>query len=657
MERLERAAARVFRAAIASLIAAYALLFSAAGILQYRFYTPAFDLPIFAQAVDGLLRGTLFVPIRGMVWLGDHSSWILFLLAPLYAVFRHPVTLVVVQSVALALGAIPAARLARRVTGSAAVGLSFAALYLAYPALGYSNLFEFHPEVLCTPILLATIDALEDGRFLRGVAFGVLALLGKEDVALVVGGLAVWAVLRHGRRAIPAAGLLAGVAAASLVISFAVLKPHFNTGEASYSQMYAAWGASPGAMASRLLRHPLAGVRALFDTAGSPADGALKRATILEMLAPLVFLPLASPLTFAIVLPIVAEHFLSNRTPQHSIVCQYTALITPFLFAAAALGLARLAGGRRPRAVGVALAALTATAIASAVYGPLWGFARERMMPTLEPVLPSREARLLAPHRDALMRRVGRPAHVVAGFEYLARFTSSPDSRSLHHIVLGRYTYSPREYPIPTGMTALIANLGNAYVLTCVDSASGARLRRLIALNRLVPVASVNDDVLFIAGARDSAELVSFGATAPRGARRVTFDDVLTSLGGDVPRTTEAGAVLPIRSFWRRAGAVRGVYQAEFMLSNSADSACVDVTRMIGYLIQPVADWPAGAVVRETYRLALPRDLPAGAYALGVRIEHLDGERVWSARPDDPDVADNDSTLVLAHLVVRRGRR
>src|SRR5260221_7577091 len=312
------------------MMAVYAATFSLIGALQYRFFTAAFDLPIFAQAMEGMLHGRFHGSIRGMNWLGDHSSLILFLLVPIYAVFRHPLTLVVVQSVTLALGAIPVARLASRRLGSRTSGLACAALYLLFPALGYSNLFEFHPEVLCTAPLLAAFDALDQRRPARLLGFTALALLGKEDVAFVTIGMAVWAVLTQRRRALPVAALLTLMAATSLAFSFLVLKPRFNAGEANYIQMYAGLGHTPREILIHLARHPLDVVRAWFTSPASAADTELKRTYWIYMLAPLLFLPLVSPATLAIALPIITEHFLSNREPQHIIVCQYTALVTPF---------------------------------------------------------------------------------------------------------------------------------------------------------------------------------------------------------------------------------------------------------------------------------------------------------------------------------------
>src|SRR6185295_17342268 len=102
------------RILLALLIAAYALTFSWVCVTKYRFYLYRdFDLAIFTQATHGLLHGSLVSSIRGMNWLGDHSSLVLFLVLPIYAIAQHTATLLVLQSVALALGAIPVFRIAR----------------------------------------------------------------------------------------------------------------------------------------------------------------------------------------------------------------------------------------------------------------------------------------------------------------------------------------------------------------------------------------------------------------------------------------------------------------------------------------------------------------------------------------------------------------
>jgi uncharacterized membrane protein len=195
---LDRQCERHARLLLALMIAAWAGLFSYHAWLKYRYYLYSdIDLPLFVQAVDGILHGTLYSSIRALYWLGDHSSLILFLVAPLYAIARHPVTLPVLQSLALALGAIPVFALARREIGGGLVPVACAALYLLYPALGYTALYEFHPEVLCTSALLAAFVCYRAGRPGWTLGWAALALLGKEDIVLPVLAFALYALLER----------------------------------------------------------------------------------------------------------------------------------------------------------------------------------------------------------------------------------------------------------------------------------------------------------------------------------------------------------------------------------------------------------------------------------------------------------------------------
>src|SRR5262249_16444860 len=144
-----------------ALMAGYVGLYGALCIHKYRYFLYTdFDLAIFVQAVDGILHGTCYSSIRGMNWLGDHTSLMMFLVAPLYAMARSPVTLLLVQTVAVALGALPVYGLARRMRLGPWVAMALSGAYLLQPALGYLNLFEFHPEVLSTSALLWAFYAL-----------------------------------------------------------------------------------------------------------------------------------------------------------------------------------------------------------------------------------------------------------------------------------------------------------------------------------------------------------------------------------------------------------------------------------------------------------------------------------------------------------------
>ena len=608
-----------------SLAALYTAVFSSASILKYRDYLyDDFDLAIFVQALSGILRGTLFSSIRGMSWLGDHSSLILFLLAPIFAVFRHPVTLLVIQSAALGLGALPVFWLARRELGDARTALACAALYLLHPALGYANLYEFHPEALSTPLLLFAFLFLRERRLGPMVLCTALALLGREDVALVVAALGLYAFLldRPARWAFAAA--LIGLAAASLALSFGLLKPALNTGQVDFSLAYPDWGLSPAGILEGLVRHPLRAFGWLFATPGDLADTGLKQTWYLWMLLPLLWLPLLSPWTLLIAAPIVIELFLSRGHAQHTIFYHYTLLVTPFFAAAAVLGLKRLRGRTALRSIAgtVPALALIAALGSNLAFGP---FARALTHgETPQPLRPTAMDRTLRPYRDRLMARLPARGGMVASFEFLARLARRDSLHSLHHILCGHYTISRLPYPTPRGVGGLIAGLDPEHTLASVDMGTGQRLRDLIAVNGLQVAAAPGTLVLYLgspARAADSIETWCAGTfPIPAPSHRV-FDHELTFLGSDLgPARAAPGELLPVRTYWERVAPADRIFMTLFVLLDQRGEPACQTSVFLGSLVNPVHLWPAGTMVRATDRIVLPGQLKPGRYTLALEI-------------------------------------
>ena len=666
---------------LASLTAAYAMVYGTIVSVKFRYYLYSdFDLAIFTQATDQALRGTLFNSIRGMNWLGDHVSLILFVIAPLYALFRHPLTLLLLQSLALALGAIPVFALARRELGHEGIALAFAALYLLHPAVGYTNLFEFHPEVLATSTLLATFWALSAGRLGLTLLFAGLSLACREDVALVVMMLGLVSLLpgRPRRFAFP----LIALAAASLVLSFAVIRPAFSSAAAEYGRMYGSWGATLGEVALNLLKHPLRAIGSFVSTPGDPLDALLKRLYWPQMLAPLLFLPLLSPLTLIIALPVLAEHFLSSRLQQHWMQYQYTALVTPVLMVAAVRGLGNLvrrvarapaaATGRprpgRARTLGVVVTrvALLTSLVCNVLYGPLLAQGWIWTPGTPQRNWPSTHDRTRRPFRDRAVARIPHEGGVVAGFEFLARLASRRDVHSIHHIYTGYYTYSTRPYPVPTGIAALLADVSDpAYVIP----GTPLRMRDLVARNDLRPVDAAGDLLLFVRAATDTVELIRVGAPPPAKVRSVTYDQQLAFRGFSLPESSVAvTGLLPVETQWQRVAQVDRHFMTQLVLQDAGGSVVFSVLRQLGYLVYPVAEWPADAPVRETYRMVIPAGVRPGVYALGLRVAWWRGGSARArlsdpppgngpdaprlSEPDDPRLRDQNMIVPLGRITV-----
>jgi uncharacterized membrane protein len=666
-ERLETFLAGNLRLILAVLIGAHVMLFAAIALVKYHFFLfTDFDLAIFAQACDGLLHGSMFSSIRGMNWLGDHSSLILFLVAPIYALFRHPLTLVVLQAAALAAGAVPVAAIARRASGSATCAAAFVIAYLAYPALGYLDLFEFHPEALAVTPLIFMIDAWQRGRLRSMTWWALLAALAREDVALVLGGTALYVLLVRRREALRVSGVLMGMALGSLALSFLVLKPMLSAGEANYGHMYSQWGTSAADIVRQLATHPWRALAALVTTPGDAADGALKRMYFVCTLLPLAALPLLDPLALIPAVPIVFEHMLSSRPAQHSIDCQYSALVIPFVIVAGISGGTRLAKwlssrGDSPSGHGMAWTLVAACALAGCVagnlwFGPLTGIGQPAGVERPEDIWPDGEARTLAPFRDAMLARMPDRAGVVSGLELISHLTGRTDVHSIHHFIGGRYTYSDKRHPVPRGIGALAANLADGDLFNYVNEATSSRWRELRAANRLVPVTSADDNVLFVRDAADSIVLCAPTNESPSRAHAVIYDDRLQFLGSDSLAEATIGGVIPIATYWRRGEKLDRFFLTEFVLVDPSQQEAREVLRHLGYTIYPPTDWPVSQIVRENYRMIVPVDLAPGTYELKLRA-WLDGAEPAVAQADDPAVRANENWVSLGKLEVSERRR
>lgn len=155
------------------------------------------DLAYFSQAVwnTAHLQPFAFTIHPGLT-LGDHAEWILLLLAVPYAVLPHPLVLVFIQAVTLAVGAFAVQRIAAR---SLSLGWSVGAAvaYLLLPTVGGAALFEFHALALAIPLLLFAADAYLEKRFGRFLLFMMLTLLVREDVALITSMFGIVAICEN----------------------------------------------------------------------------------------------------------------------------------------------------------------------------------------------------------------------------------------------------------------------------------------------------------------------------------------------------------------------------------------------------------------------------------------------------------------------------
>ncbi len=304
------------------------------------FGTSGFDIGILDQGTWLLSQGKYaFVTVNGLHIFGGHVRPIQLLIAPLYWIWDDIRILLVIQTLVLAIGAVPIYLIAKDKIGDKWVSLIFPFSYLLYPPLEYMNLWQYHPEALATTFILFAFYFVTKQKYSASYLFSFLALLTKEDVGLVVLFLGGYIYFKHDRRA----GIITSVMAVFwLIFAFKIVLPYYNdVGSMHLNSRFSHLGSGPLDVIKNAIFNP----KLFIDYVWTPA----KRLYIFQLLAPVGFLAVLSPLTLLIATPTVASNLLSNHSYMHSIRYNYIALIVPFIYISTIYASAKLMRNRKTK--------------------------------------------------------------------------------------------------------------------------------------------------------------------------------------------------------------------------------------------------------------------------------------------------------------------
>lgn len=399
-EAVDVVARRAARVIAAGAAAGFVAVVATVAVRNHQaFRNAGLDFASFDQGLWLLSRfREPFLTTLGVNLFGDHTSFILTFLTPLYWLVPSPSALLVLQAVALGLGALPVFLIARDRLGDEWLACGASVAYLLHPAVAWTGLDEFHPDALEVPLLLFAFHAALTARWRRFAVLVAALLLVKEDVALLTFGLGLYVALRHHRRV----GLaVSAVSVAWFALTTFVILPAFN---------------SVGTLDS--WRVPFGGVRGLAKvTLTRPWDvaallvGPSQRGYVAAMLVPVALLPvLALPVLLVGTGPLLSN-LLSTWPYQRDVQFHYSTLLVPVVLVAAVLGAARLPVARRRAAV---VALVAGGVVGSLVWGPAGGNRTEAWAaaPPASAVGPARAAIAMVPGDAAVATMVQFAPHL-----------------------------------------------------------------------------------------------------------------------------------------------------------------------------------------------------------------------------------------------------
>lgn len=353
------------------LLLGYFLLFSALSIYKLETLQQGFDLAGNEQTIWNTMHGRFFQTSVFALMRYDFDDGPVLLqlpLAGLYALYPSTYTLLVLQTAAIVLGALPLYWLARDLWGRPSAGLVAAVFYLLHPTVQHINLYEFQYRSFAMCFALYAFYFFERRRWGLWALFLFLAVATKTESALLVVAFGLYALLRRERWTRVVLPIVLG--ATWFVVALFVVVPRFTIGPGSFVggiYSYGYLGNSFGEIVQTILTRPLFVLGHLFEPD--------KVYFLLSILFVSGFLPLLSPGELVLAAPILFLNLLSPNPVQYSLYYQYQGLTVPFFLIAALYGLDRmqrvLAGRRRwdpQRVLNVAMLILVLFAIANCAY-------------------------------------------------------------------------------------------------------------------------------------------------------------------------------------------------------------------------------------------------------------------------------------------------
>lgn len=319
------------------LVVLWVILLSWLAIAQHEsFHNMGNDLGIYTQLMWTTGHGQFFYTTliaETTNFLGHHFIPLVAILAPFYRIWPDARLLLVAQTIILALGAFPLFAFARRRI-SRPIALLVVISYFLSPFLAFIALFEFHEISFAVPLLMAAGAALLDKRAKATLFWLVLALLVKEEVALIAIGFALYALLVQRRWQFGMGLTLATFAWAFFL--FGWLMPSLNQFESNYTfvERYASLGNTPGQIILTLITSPATVLSIIMTEA--------KQYFVYALFLPLAGLPLLGLPSTLLTLPTLTYLILSDYDLQTDISNHYTAPILPFLYLSTVVALERL---------------------------------------------------------------------------------------------------------------------------------------------------------------------------------------------------------------------------------------------------------------------------------------------------------------------------
>lgn len=310
-------------------ITVYCSVFGSMSILRYfSFHTSVFDLGLYDHAIWNIAkRGEFKYLVLG------HFRPIVGIYSLFYKLFPSVTVLLLLQTLAIGLGAIPLYYIARKKLGGQYYALLIVIIYFLYSPVAYNNLEDFHTDHLIILFMFLAFYFLEKNKPLAFFLICLPTLFLKESLIFSVSAIGIYAVIHHKMYKSGSIVFLGSFFFFFLVTKIIIprVTGAYYYGGQIFEEGFSYLGNSFFEMIRTIILHPGLIIKELIN--------AWKLAYLAFIFIPLLFIPLVSPLSLLPALPALVISLLSHLPRHYWIQYHYTAPVIPGLFISLIYGL------------------------------------------------------------------------------------------------------------------------------------------------------------------------------------------------------------------------------------------------------------------------------------------------------------------------------
>lgn len=480
---------------IALAVLYFTISFSLCVFKYTHFLYNVFDLGIFNQILHNTINGDfLRVSLHhSNTYFGDHFSPLFLVLIPIYYIFQSPFTLLFLQSLFIALAAWPLYKIAKKHL-SPPLTLFICILYLFNPLIITIGLFEFHVLPFVLFFGLWTFYFYDQKKFIKFTVFSLALLLVREDVALLVFGFGLLALIQ--KRSLK--WIILPLISSLLYLYIALKAIAFFVKQTSNKFLvYFAWlGSSEIEIVKNIFFKPLHVFQRLFSSSSF--------VVIVGSITNFLFLPLFRLRYLIIALPTFILYVFSTRLTSILLRAHYGSVFILTGIIASIFALKQLQSSSwiknyfndtlyKPLFYIIPAAALLYLNITLGPYTALYRYS------TNSTWLEKTEA------RQEFVRLIPDNASVISGYEFFPHLSSRKNLYALNFVFIGKEQFSEAPYQYDTEPDYIIFDFEELFTYHLQDDALKAGLpyaERIMIINDLLANYNIVDsfDTLYLFG-------------------------------------------------------------------------------------------------------------------------------------------------------------